>query len=475
MPRHEHPRSFALPLLLFACACGEKVEADFTAVNLSTTFPTRYGIDRLIVSAKAEDGKVALEPATFMVMPPMEVETQTETANLILEEAFDGQLVTFTVDGAKPEGVVATGETTLRLAAGFILTATVGLEVADTCGDGIVDPAEDCDDANQREGDGCRSCTLEDGFTCIGAPSECFVEARTAVVDDDADCPGTGTHTAPFCALSSGVAAPWASTVAVRPGTYGERLVLDRPLELVGAEGAVLEVGAAPAIRIEGAVATVRGLTIRGDRGIGGGITVTGPDAMVKIRDNVIGPGSTVALDVGEGVFIEIEKNRMESHAGGALRLATDVGFIATNNVLLDNGGPSAPFGGVWFERAPANSVFANNTIAGNQAATSSTAGMVCAAAAEVVSSIVWDQPSLPACTFSYSDVGPITSSTVTVGEASFSEDPRLTADGHLEAGSPCIDAGDPQSIAEGVAPTDDIDGDGRPMGGGIDIGADEV
>lgn len=475
MPRVQHPRPIALSLLLFACGCGEKVEADFTAVNLSTTFPTRFGIDRLIVSAEAEDGTVALEPATFMVMPGTDEETHTETASLILEEALDGKRVTFTVDGAKEEGVVATGKTTLRLAAGFILTATVGLDVADTCGDGVVDPAEDCDDANEREGDGCVSCTLEDGFTCVSAPSECFVEARTAVVDDDAACPGTGTHAAPFCALSSGVAAPWASTVAVRPGTYGERLVIDRDLELVGAKGAVLEVGAAPAVRIEGVRAVLRGFVIRGDSRIGGGVAVEGPDAMVEIRNNTIGPGSTVGLDVSEGVFVRIEKNRIMEHAGGGLRLSTDVGFMVRNNMLLGNGDASTPFGGVLFERAPANSIFANNTVAGNQAATSSTAGIFCPERAQVVNSIVWDQPSLPACDLRYSDVGPITSSTVALGEGSFSEDPRLTEDGHLEAGSPCVDAGDPRSIAEGVAPNDDIDGEGRPMGSGVDVGADEV
>jgi len=46
---------------------------------------------------------------------------------------------------------------------------------------------------------------------------------------------------------------------------------------------------------------------------------------------------------------------------------------------------------------------------------------------------------------------------------------PQLTADGHLSAGSPAVDAG----VCTG-APTDDFDGDHRPQGAACDIGADE-
>ncbi|HOW73361.1 MAG TPA: right-handed parallel beta-helix repeat-containing protein [Phycisphaerae bacterium] len=47
--------------------------------------------------------------------------------------------------------------------------------------------------------------------------------------------------------------------------------------------------------------------------------------------------------------------------------------------------------------------------------------------------------------------------------------DPKLTADGHLRQGSPCIDAG------TGIgAPSSDRDGEERPSGVGVDIGADE-
>ncbi|MEM7152553.1 MAG: CARDB domain-containing protein [Myxococcota bacterium] len=42
------------------------------------------------------------------------------------------------------------------------------------CGDGVVDDGEDCDDANRDAGDGCSgTCTVEDGWTCMGEPSNC--------------------------------------------------------------------------------------------------------------------------------------------------------------------------------------------------------------------------------------------------------------------------------------------------------------
>jgi len=51
----------------------------------------------------------------------------------------------------------------------------------------------------------------------------------------------------------------------------------------------------------------------------------------------------------------------------------------------------------------------------------------------------------------------------------SLTANPQLTADGHLSADSPAVDAG----VCAG-APGDDCDGDRRPQGAGCDIGADE-
>jgi len=52
-------------------------------------------------------------------------------------------------------------------------------------------------------------------------------------------------------------------------------------------------------------------------------------------------------------------------------------------------------------------------------------------------------------------------------------EDPNLTPNPHLKAGSPCIDAGDPAFVVDPCAPYD-IDGENRIINGRVDIGADE-
>ena len=42
------------------------------------------------------------------------------------------------------------------------------------CGDGIIVGAEECDDSNPDDGDGCSSsCLVEAGFQCVGEPSIC--------------------------------------------------------------------------------------------------------------------------------------------------------------------------------------------------------------------------------------------------------------------------------------------------------------
>jgi uncharacterized protein (TIGR03382 family) len=60
-----------------------------------------------------------------------------------------------------------------------------------TCGDGVLDVAEGCDDAGTLSGDGCdRYCQLEPGASCVGQPSACSTpcgDCSTFVQDDFAD------------------------------------------------------------------------------------------------------------------------------------------------------------------------------------------------------------------------------------------------------------------------------------------------
>lgn len=63
-----------------------------------------------------------------------------------------------------------------------------------TCGDGIVEPGETCDDGNTRDGDGCSAtCTVEAGWTCgVDSPSFCERDRDGDGIPDDVDnCPDT--------------------------------------------------------------------------------------------------------------------------------------------------------------------------------------------------------------------------------------------------------------------------------------------
>ncbi len=57
-------------------------------------------------------------------------------------------------------------------------------------------------------------------------------------------------------------------------------------------------------------------------------------------------------------------------------------------------------------------------------------------------------------------------------GDGNLVGNPLLTPDGHLQPGSPCLNAGDPAFAAE--PGETDIDGDARVAGGRVDIGCDE-
>lgn len=61
---------------------------------------------------------------------------------------------------------------TLSCSAGCMFVTTACTVAA--CGNGVVDSGEACDDHNTGAGDGCSAtCTVEAGFTCSGAPSNC--------------------------------------------------------------------------------------------------------------------------------------------------------------------------------------------------------------------------------------------------------------------------------------------------------------
>jgi cysteine-rich repeat protein len=73
----------------------------------------------------------------------------------------------------------ATDQTVFVIVDGFSTTDTTGMYSLDvnvhtpTCGDGMVEGLEACDDGNMAAGDGCTNCQVDSGYHCSGSPSVC--------------------------------------------------------------------------------------------------------------------------------------------------------------------------------------------------------------------------------------------------------------------------------------------------------------
>ncbi len=60
-----------------------------------------------------------------------------------------------------------------------------------TCGDGLVEPGETCDDGNLLDGDGCSpTCEVEAGWSCSGEPSLCTSLCGNGALDEGEQCEG---------------------------------------------------------------------------------------------------------------------------------------------------------------------------------------------------------------------------------------------------------------------------------------------
>ncbi|MGD8454130.1 MAG: right-handed parallel beta-helix repeat-containing protein [Phycisphaerae bacterium] len=175
----------------------------------------------------------------------------------------------------------------------------------------------------------------------------------------------------------------------------------------------------------------------------------------------------------GEGtlslVGCRITHNAAEQKAGGVSGSNVSVSLI---NCTVANNAASGDGGGV-YSRGGAMSL-RNCTISGNTTGGSNGGGLYCYDGDLTLRNcVVWgnSQEALYAtaastvvATFSAVEGG-------WTGEGNVDADALLTRDGHLRAGSPCRDAGDPDGDHGDEA---DIDGEPRVVGGRVDMGADE-
>jgi cysteine-rich repeat protein len=364
-----------------------------------------------------------------------------------------------------------------------------------SCGDGKITGNEQCDDGNATSADGCSACLVEPGYVCAREPSRCLLESDTSFVDSSttacAPGPACGFPASPCCTIESAVAESRPFVFVRRDRVYvesGLSIGAGRVVEIVAEDGAVLEGGAATALEVrQGADVIVRGLHIRG---LATAVEIRENGTHASFFDCRIGPSGGFGFDIRNGTTIQLERNVVISNATGGVRIDTDAAaYRIVNNIVVENGAAATEFGGIFLKRYFLESVVANNTVVGNHVGGNAQAGaqggIRCdAAGVQIVNSIIWNNQlaegtpsSISAeCDVRYSDLGPV--STATTG-TNFSLDPLFVPDGsfRISASSPCIDRGDPGGTFRtgGIAPDDDIDGDQRPLLGGVDVGADEL
>jgi cysteine-rich repeat protein len=69
------------------------------------------------------------------------------------------------------------------------------------CGNGVIQPGEQCDDGDTSGGDGCSAaCTIEPGFTCSGQPSACIpIVCGNGVLQPGEQCDDGNTAAGDCC------------------------------------------------------------------------------------------------------------------------------------------------------------------------------------------------------------------------------------------------------------------------------------
>ncbi len=75
-----------------------------------------------------------------------------------------------------------------------------GMTCAPICGDALIVSGEECDDDNADPSDGCdATCMVEDGWTCLGTPSDCSSICGDGLVRDAEECDDAGNDNGDGC------------------------------------------------------------------------------------------------------------------------------------------------------------------------------------------------------------------------------------------------------------------------------------
>lgn len=87
--------------------------------------------------------------------------------------------------------------------------------LAVSCGDGVLEGAEACDDGNNASGDGCSAaCTIESGWSCSGAPSACAPLCGDGAIHGAEECDDGNASAGDGCSATCSVETGWSCSGA---------------------------------------------------------------------------------------------------------------------------------------------------------------------------------------------------------------------------------------------------------------------
>jgi hypothetical protein len=358
--------------------------------------------------------------------------------------------------------------------------------------------------------DACRGCAIDAecaSMTCL--PNGSCAAAGSVLYAAPAPPDGATANCTPtaMCTLTRAIELVdgTRSTIRLDPGRYdlAGSLAISTSMRIVG-RGAAIDRNAggtgATLIIADGADVALDYVAIQGGDGdttgfgvgcttaslTGRAIAIAGNAAAginsvgcrVALVDAQITGNQGVGIAASGGSLSVTRSLVIANQSGGVV--ATSALFDLENDVIARNGSPTSAFGGVLISQitAPGSHVFEFNTVAQNQATAGSTPGVICSVVATPLAfgnSIVFGNASAAqvegsACTWTYSDIGPLPAP----GTGNLVSDPQFIAPAqnnfHLQGSSALRSAADPAA-----ALSEDIDGEVRPLGGGRDIGADEI
>jgi parallel beta-helix repeat protein len=161
-----------------------------------------------------------------------------------------------------------------------------------------------------------------------------------------------------YSSINAAVAAAGAGdTVVVCDGIYHEQVVVRKPLDLFGQDGAVIDAAGQPRLNVGGELPGSIGIGVVGTHDVrvsGFKVEFAGFDGIlvatssyVTVTDNVLVHNGYVGVDLNGSSLSNVTNNLSEYNAGGGFLVADDLGHTADNDVSYNVASHNPGGGGV--------------------------------------------------------------------------------------------------------------------------------